>query len=168
MFASTAKSFPDRWESERCTAWVGSDFTHKHKTRLERLSRDKYFSLLWTLGKCRCKLFNHSLPLFPKTFFRWCQWWLDSSQGDQIEQNFVICGQNFVIWATFLRPCQIFKGRYSWRYLKSSEGKGCRCFGLSNWALLKIVWQFLVWRLFWATYSNIWAFFFLNHLVTPI
>jgi hypothetical protein len=46
MFVDTARSLPNSGAPERYSTWVGSDFTHKDYTILERLVWDKHSSLL--------------------------------------------------------------------------------------------------------------------------
>ncbi len=53
MFACKAGAYlNDKWFTR-----VGSNLTHKHFTKLERLSRDKRSSLLWKVVTYGCKKF---------------------------------------------------------------------------------------------------------------
>jgi hypothetical protein len=49
MFEDKARSVPKSGAPGRYLTWVGSSLTHNYYVRLERLARDKNFSLLWTL-----------------------------------------------------------------------------------------------------------------------
>ncbi len=40
-------------------------------------------------------------------------------------------------------------------HFKSLEEVWCRYIGLSNWALIKIFWYFLIWQLFWLLFPRI-------------
>jgi hypothetical protein len=51
-------------------------------------------------------------------------------------------------------------------HFKSLEEVWCRYIGLSNWALIKMFWYFLVWQLFWLLFPRIGHIFSLNLLVT--
>jgi hypothetical protein len=46
MFVDEARRPPKRGVPERCFTQVGSSLTRKHYTRLERLAKEKYSSLL--------------------------------------------------------------------------------------------------------------------------
>jgi hypothetical protein len=46
IFVVKARSLPKSGAPERQFTWVGSGLTRKHKTKLERLARDKHPSLL--------------------------------------------------------------------------------------------------------------------------
>jgi hypothetical protein len=48
---------------ERCFTPVGSSHTHKHSTRLERLVRDKHFSLLYAFVSYKEKSFIKLAPV---------------------------------------------------------------------------------------------------------
>ncbi len=46
MFVGKARGLPWSGAPVRCLIWIGSGFTCKHETMLERLTRDKHSSLL--------------------------------------------------------------------------------------------------------------------------
>jgi hypothetical protein len=46
IFVVKASRIPKSGTAERCFTQVGSDLMNKHKTRLDRLARDKYSNFL--------------------------------------------------------------------------------------------------------------------------
>ncbi len=46
MVVGKARAYPRGQHLKRCSTWVGSNLTHKHYTKLEKLATNKYSSLL--------------------------------------------------------------------------------------------------------------------------
>ncbi len=60
MFVGKARSLPQSGALERCFTQVGSGFTCKHQTWLEKLARDKTLQLSHNIGPWSC-IHNHFL-----------------------------------------------------------------------------------------------------------
>jgi len=62
MFAGKVKILPKVGASFKCSTWVGSSLSYKHKARLERFARDKHSSLLRKLVNYGHKKFYNIWP----------------------------------------------------------------------------------------------------------